>query len=35
MVGVLLVVLALRQWRMRPARSDQAELPKWMAKLTR
>jgi hypothetical protein len=30
-IGVLLVVLALRQWRQRPARSDQAELPKWMA----
>jgi threonine/homoserine/homoserine lactone efflux protein len=33
MVGVLLVVLALRQWRMRPARGDQAELPKWMAEV--
>lgn len=30
-VGVLLVVLALRQWRGRPAGGDQAELPKWMA----
>jgi Sap, sulfolipid-1-addressing protein len=30
-VGVLLVVLALRQWRGRPARGDRAELPKWMA----
>jgi Sap, sulfolipid-1-addressing protein len=32
-VGVLLVVLALRQWRGRPARGDQAELPKWMAEV--
>jgi threonine/homoserine/homoserine lactone efflux protein len=32
-VGVLLVVLALRQWRVRPARGDQAELPKWMAEV--
>ncbi len=30
-VGVLLVVLALRQWRGRPASGDRAELPKWMA----
>ena len=30
-VGVLLVVLALRQWRERPANGDRAELPKWMA----
>ena len=32
-VGALLVVLALRQWRRRSGRSgsdDQAELPKWM-----
>jgi Protein of unknown function (DUF2910). len=29
--GVLLVVLALRQWQERPASSDRAELPKWMA----
>jgi hypothetical protein len=32
-VGVLLVLLALRQWRGRPARGDQAELPKWMAEV--
>jgi hypothetical protein len=32
-VGVFLVVLALRQWRGRPARGDLAELPKWMAKV--
>jgi threonine/homoserine/homoserine lactone efflux protein len=31
--GVLLVVLALRQWRVRPARGDQAELPRWMAEV--
>jgi Na+/melibiose symporter-like transporter len=30
-IGVLLVVLALRQRRERPARGDRAELPKWMA----
>jgi hypothetical protein len=29
-VGVLLVMLALTQWRGRPARGDRAELPKWM-----
>ena len=32
-VGVLLVVLALSQWRGRPSRGDLAELPKWMAKV--
>jgi threonine/homoserine/homoserine lactone efflux protein len=32
-VGVLLVVLALRQWRVRPARGDGAELPKWMTEV--
>jgi threonine/homoserine/homoserine lactone efflux protein len=32
-VGVLLVVLALRQWRGRPARGDWADLPKWMAEV--
>ena len=30
-VGVLLVVLALREWRERPTSGDRAELPKWMA----
>jgi hypothetical protein len=30
-VGVLLVVLALRQWRGRAARGDRAELSTWMA----
>src|SRR4029453_18752195 len=29
-VGVLLVVLALKQWRGRRASGDEAELPKWM-----
>ena len=29
-IGVLLVLLALRQWRKRPASGDRAELPKWM-----
>jgi Sap, sulfolipid-1-addressing protein len=30
-IGVLLAVLALRQWRGRPAKGDRVELPKWMA----
>jgi hypothetical protein len=30
-VGVLLVVLALREWRERRGKGDRAELPKWMA----
>jgi Sap, sulfolipid-1-addressing protein len=30
-IGVLLVVLALRQWRERPASGDRVEFPKWMA----
>lgn len=30
-VGVLLVVLALRQWRGRTVRGDQAQLPRWVA----
>jgi hypothetical protein len=30
-VGMLLVILALRQWRRRHAGGDRAELPKWMA----
>jgi threonine/homoserine/homoserine lactone efflux protein len=30
-IGLLLVVLALRQWRERPAKGDRAELPNWMA----
>jgi len=32
-IGVLLVVLALRQWRGRPAEGDHVELPRWMAGL--
>ena len=32
-VGVLLVVLALRQWRVRPGGGDQAELPRWMTEV--
>jgi hypothetical protein len=32
-VGLLLVVLAVRQWRGRPARADLAALPKWMARV--
>jgi threonine/homoserine/homoserine lactone efflux protein len=28
---VLLLVLALRQWRARPAEGEQASLPKWMS----
>jgi hypothetical protein len=31
LIGVLLVVLALRQWRGRPAGGDRGELPKWMS----
>jgi Sap, sulfolipid-1-addressing protein len=30
-VGLLLVVLALREWRGRSTSGDRAELPKWMA----
>ena len=30
-VGMLLVILALRQWRVRPAGDDRAQLPKWIA----
>ena len=29
--GVLLLVLALRQWRERPKPGEAAELPKWMS----
>jgi threonine/homoserine/homoserine lactone efflux protein len=32
-VGVLLVVLALRQWRVRPSRGESVQLPKWMAEV--
>ncbi|MEU7908917.1 GAP family protein [Actinoplanes sp. NPDC049118] len=30
-IGLLLVLLALQQWRHRPKDSSQAELPRWMA----
>ena len=30
-LGVLLLVLAIKQWRTRPAKGDQAGLPKWMS----
>src|SRR5512133_1255515 len=30
-LGVLLLFLALRQWRARPASGEQAALPKWMS----
>jgi hypothetical protein len=29
-LGVLLVLLAVRQWRARPAGSDDAPTPRWM-----
>jgi hypothetical protein len=32
-VGMLLVILALKQWRGRPAGGDRAGLPKWMARV--
>jgi threonine/homoserine/homoserine lactone efflux protein len=30
-LGVLLLVLAIKQWRARPTKGDQASLPKWMS----
>jgi threonine/homoserine/homoserine lactone efflux protein len=30
-LGVLLVLLAVRQWRARPGKGDEATLPKWMS----
>jgi len=30
-LGVVLVLLALRSWRKRPAPGEQAEMPRWMA----
>jgi threonine/homoserine/homoserine lactone efflux protein len=30
-LGVLLLALAIKQWRARPAKGDQASLPKWMS----
>ncbi|MET0512918.1 MAG: GAP family protein [Thermoleophilaceae bacterium] len=32
-LGVLLLLVALRQWRGRPRAGDDAELPKWMQTL--
>jgi hypothetical protein len=32
-LGLLLLLLAIAQWRHRPASADQATMPKWMAKL--
>lgn len=34
-IGLLLVLLALQQWRHRPKDASQAELPKWMAAIDR
>jgi hypothetical protein len=34
-LGVLLVLFGVRQWRHRPADATQAELPKWMAAIDR
>ena len=31
MVGVLLLLIAARQWRSRPAAGAEPEMPKWMA----
>lgn len=33
MLGVVAVVLAVRQWRSRPKAGDELELPGWMAKV--
>lgn len=32
-LGVLLVLLGIRQWRSRPAAGQEAELPSWMSKI--
>ena len=34
-LGVLLVLVAARQWRHRPRGRDEAELPKWMRRIDR
>ncbi|GAA4932120.1 threonine/homoserine/homoserine lactone efflux protein [Nonomuraea thailandensis] len=34
-LGILLVLVGIRQWRHRPAGASQAELPKWMAAIDR
>jgi len=31
LLGVLFLMLAVRQWRTRPAEGEQAPMPKWMA----
>jgi hypothetical protein len=35
LLGVLLLLLAARQWRARPAEGAEPEMPKWMAGLDR
>jgi threonine/homoserine/homoserine lactone efflux protein len=35
LLGVLLLLLAVRQWRARPAEGAEPEMPKWMAGLDR
>ena len=32
-LGVLLLLLAVKQWKSRPADGKEAEMPKWMAKM--
>ena len=34
-VGALLLFLALKQWRARPAKGEQPTMPKWMSRSTR
>ncbi len=34
-LGILLLVVAMRTWRSRPRGSEQAELPKWMQSIDR
>ena len=31
MVGVLMLLLAVRQWRNRPTLGEEPDMPKWMA----
>ncbi len=33
LLGVLMVLLGVRQWRSRPANGEEAQLPAWMSKL--
>jgi hypothetical protein len=35
LLGVLLILLAVRQWRARPGRGQQVEAPKWMGSIER